>query len=124
MRWVVPSVLCIVALIHALPVMGVLGGSQLSKLYGLPVEDPNLQIVLRHRAVLFSLLAAFMAYAIARPDLHRLALVAGWVSVSSFLVLAHAVGGYNAALITVVRVDVLALALLAAATVVHFVHPR
>jgi hypothetical protein len=90
----------------------------------LPIQDPNLEIVLRHRAVLFGLLAAFLAYAAMRPELRGLALVAGIVSVSSFVLLAQSVGGYNAALATVVRVDVVALVLLVLAGVAHFMQSR
>jgi hypothetical protein len=123
MRYVVPAVLLVVAAIHALPVIGILGASQLSRLYGLPVNDANLELVLRHRALLFGLLAAFLSYAAFKPELHRLALVAGVASVSSFLVLAALVGPYNQAIATVVRVDWVALALLVVAAVVHL-QPR
>ena len=63
MRFVVPAVLLIVALIHALPLVGVMGAAKLTQLYGVDVQDPTLEILLRHRAVLFGLLAAFLAYA-------------------------------------------------------------
>ena len=119
MRFVVPSVLILVAVIHAFPVVGVLGATKLSQLYGIAVQDPNLELVLRHRAVLFGLLAAFLAYAALRPELHRLALVAGFVSVISFLVLAQPSSSLNTALTTVVRVDWLALALLVVGAVAH-----
>ena len=119
MRFVVPAVLLVVAAIHALPVIGILGSSQLSRLYGLPVPDANLELVLRHRALLFGLLAAFLGYAAFKPELHRLALIAGVASVSSFLVLAGLVGPYNQAMATVVRVDGVAMALLVVAAVVH-----
>ncbi len=119
MRFVVPVVLILVALVHALPVLGVLGAAKVAQLYGIAVDDPNLALLLRHRAVLFGLLAAFLAYAAFRPDLHRLALLAGLVSVVSFLLLSQMVGGYNAALATVVRVDVAALVLLVAGGAVH-----
>ena len=119
MRFVVPSVLSLVAVIHAFPVVGVLGATKLSQLYGIAVQDPNLELVLRHRAVLFGLLAAFLAYAALRPELHRLALVAGFVSVISFLVLAQPSSSLNTALTTVVRVDWLALALLVVGAVAH-----
>ena len=95
MRYVVPAVLLVVAAIHALPVIGILGASQLSRLYGLPVNDANLELVLRHRALLFGLLAAFLSYAAFKPELHRLALVAGVASVASFLVFAALGGPYN-----------------------------
>lgn len=119
MRFVVPVVLVLVALIHALPIVGVLGANQVARLYGIAAPDPDVELLLRHRAVLFGLLAAFLAYAAIRPLLHRAALAAGFVSVVSFLVLSHLVGPYNTALATVVRVDWIALALLVAGAVAH-----
>jgi hypothetical protein len=83
------------------------------------VQDPNLEILMRHRAVLFGLLAAFLAYAAFHRPLHGLALVAAGVSVVSFLVLAVMVGGYNAALSTVVKADIVALVLLVVAAALH-----
>lgn len=123
MRYLVPAVLLIVAAIHALPVVGVLGAGKLVALYGVPVQDPNLEILLRHRAVLFGLLAAFLACAAFMPALHRMALVAGLVSVASYLALALSVGGFNSALSTVVHADLLALALLLAGGLVHLLQP-
>jgi hypothetical protein len=111
MRWVVPGVLLFVALIHFLPVMGVAGAAQLSRLYGLPIQDASLEILMRHRAVLFGLVGALLTYAAFKPALHGLALVAAFVSVAAFLVLAFSVGGYNQAVATVVKVDVVALVL-------------
>jgi hypothetical protein len=120
MRFVVPTILILVAIIHALPILGVLGAAKLTELYGITVRDPNLELLLRHRAVLFGLLAAFLACAAVRPELHRLALVAGFVSVMSFLFLAQPVGSLNTALITVVRADWIALTLLVVGAVCHF----
>ena len=119
MRLIVPAALLLVALIHVLPLAGVLGAAKLSSLYGISVQDPNLEILMRHRAVLFGLLAAFLAYAAFHRPLHGLALVAGGVSVVSFLVLAAMVGSYNTAISTVVKADVAALVLLGVAAGVH-----
>jgi hypothetical protein len=123
MRFVVPAVLLLVAAIHALPLLGVLGAARISGLYGIAVDDPNLEILMRHRAVLFGLLAAFLAYAAFHRSLHGLALIGGAVSVVAFLALALSVGRYNAAIGTVVRVDVVALLLLALAAWVHLRSP-
>ena len=120
MRFIVPATLVLVALIHALPIMGVLGAAKLSQLYGIPVEEANLELLLRHRAILFGLLAAFLVYAAFRPELHRIALGAGFVSVISFLVLAQPSASLNAALTTVVRADWVALVLLALGALAHF----
>ena len=120
MRFIVPATLVLVALIHALPIMGVLGAAKLSQLYGIPVEEANLELLLRHRAILFGLLAAFLVYAAFRPELHRIALGAGFVSVISFLVLAHPSASLNAALTTVVRADWVVLVLLVVGAMAHF----
>lgn len=119
MRWIVPGVLVLAAVIHALPLAGVLGAGKLLQLYGVPVADPNTELLLRHRAVLFGLLAALLGYAAFRPDLHRIALVAGLASVVSYLGLWAAMAGTNAALAVVARVDGVALVLLLVAGAVH-----
>ena len=120
MRFIVPVVLVLVAVIHALPIIGVLGADKLSQLYGTPVREGTIELLLRHRAVLFGLLAAFLAWAAVRPELHRIALGAGFVSVISFLVLAHPSASPNTALTTVVRVDWVALVLLVIGATAHF----
>ena len=119
MRFVVPAVLLLVALIHAVPLVGVVSAAKVSSLYGLAVQDPNLEILMRHRAVLFGMLAGFLTYSAFHRDLHGLALTAAAVSVVAFLALALSVGSYNSALSTVVKADILALVLLAVAALVH-----
>ena len=119
MRHFVPTTLLLVALVHALPLVGVLGPKRLARLYGIPAAEPNLEILLRHRAVLFGLLAAFLAWAAFKPELHRLALISAVLSVSSFLGLAMMVGNLNAELRKVFKVDVVALVLLLAACAAH-----
>ncbi len=124
MRYVVPVALLLVALIHALPLIGVVGAGKLEALYGVSVRDANLELLLRHRAVLFGLLAAFLAYAAFDPSLHRVALIAAMVSVVSFLILAWQIGSYNAAISRVVLADLVALAALIIAAVVHAFRPN
>jgi hypothetical protein len=123
MRFIVPAALLLTALIHALPVAGVLGAGKLQALYGIPIEDPNLVLMLRHRAVLFGLLAAFLTHAAFQPELHRLALLGGAISVCTFLALAWSAGDYNAAMTRVVRADVVALVALLIGAVVHVMRP-
>ena len=47
-------------------------------LYGIPIDEPNLAILMRHRAVLFGLLGVFMLIAAFRPLYQPLALIAGF----------------------------------------------
>jgi hypothetical protein len=109
---IVSAMLVIVGVIHLLPLSGVLGAERLAALYGLDFAEPNLAILMRHRAVLFGLLGAFLVAAAFRPAWQPLALAAGLVSVVSFLWLAWSVGGYNALIGRVVLADWLALACL------------
>lgn len=119
MRYVVPIALLITALIHALPLLGLTGGARLATLYGITDMDASLEILLRHRAVLFGLLAAFLVYAAFNRDLHGIALTGASISVLAFLALAITTGGYNPAVATVVKVDVVAAVALAAGWYAH-----
>jgi hypothetical protein len=119
MQYLVPTVLLIAALIHFLPLVGVLGAAKLSILYGISIQDPNLEMLMRHRAVLFGLLGAFLAYAACHRYLHGLALIASAFSVVSFLLLALDTGHYNQAIATVVNVDVGAAIMIFVAAFVH-----
>lgn len=115
MNRLVSTVLIIVGIIHLLPLSGVLGAERLMALYSVAVTDQNIEILMRHRAVLFGLLGAFMVYAAFKPPLHVLAIVSGLVSVVSFITIAWATGDYNDALRKVVIADVIALVLLVVA---------
>ena len=109
MRFLVSAMLIIVGVIHLLPVTEDVGGARLVSLYGVPIDNQNLEILMRHRAVLFGLLGAFLIYAAFKPSIQLIALLGGSVSVVSFIVLAWSVGGYNAQLATVFKADLIAL---------------
>lgn len=119
MRHLIAASLLITAIIHLLPLAGVLGAERLSVLYGIAVQEPNLVLLLRHRAVLFGLLGVFLAIAAFRPAWRDAAFVAGFVSVVSFLALAWSGDGYNAAIDRVVLADVVALGCLLIGAGVH-----
>ena len=67
MQKAIAGLLIVVGLIQIAPVTGVLGADRLSELYGLSFDEPNLAILMRHRAVLFGLLGAFLIYAAICP---------------------------------------------------------
>ena len=121
MRYLVMICLCVAAVIHLLPLIGVLGGDRLQSLYGFAIEGPDLQILMRHRAVLFGLLGTLLAVAAFVPGLQPVALAVGLVSVLSFLLLAWTSEGYNASIARVVMVDVIALVALLIGTAAYFV---
>ncbi len=107
------------AVIHLIPLVGLLGTAQLQSLYGLDLGEPSLQVLMRHRAVLFGLLGALLAAAAFRPDLRTLALVGGFASVLSFFALAYGIDGANAQVMRVAAVDWVAFGCLVVAAVLH-----
>jgi len=86
--WLVSAVLLVVAGVHLLPLLGVLGTARLQQLYVLHIDEPNLLLLMRHRALLFGLLGALLAAAAFKPAWQGLALLAAWGSVLGFVLLA------------------------------------
>jgi hypothetical protein len=119
MQYVVSASLIIAAIIHLLPLSGVLGLRRLELLYGIPLTGQNLEILMRHRAVLLGLMGAFLLWAAFRPSFQVPALLLGLVSVVSFLGLAWSVGGYNAAVGRVVAADIVALVALVIGSIAY-----
>jgi len=118
---VVTAMLIVIAVIHLLPVSGVTSGEQLSTLYGLSFEEPNIQILMRHRSVLFGILGVFILFSAFKPRMHLYALTAATVSVVSFLYLAWSVGDYNAPIGRVFKADLVALFCIVVAFFAYFV---
>jgi len=124
MRYLITAMLLVAGVIHLLPLSGVLGAPRLSALYGVQIEDPNLLILMRHRAVLFALLGAFLVCAAFKPSLQRAAIAAGLVSAISFLWLTLTAPDYNANLTTVLYADIVAIACLFIAAASRWRRPR
>ena len=118
MHYLIIVMFVIAGVIHLLPLVGVLGGSHLYSLYSVNIEDPNLLILMRHRAVLFALLGAFLIYAAFKPSFHVVAILGGLVSATAFLWLALTTSEYNTSMTRVLYADVIAIIclLVAAAT--------
>lgn len=110
-----PIALVITGLVHLLPAIGLLGSDSLARLYGLRIEEPNLLLLMRHRALLFGLLGAGLLAASARPAWQLTALLAATVAVGGFLLLAGPPSALNAALQRVFWIDAGLLLLLLAA---------
>lgn len=120
MRYLVSAMLVIVGIIHLLPLSGILGSEKLSALYGISIQDTNLVILMRHRAVLFGLLGAFLIFTAWQPAFQTIAFIAGLISVVSFLLLAWLGGGYNTEISRVVIADIIALVCLIVAVIARF----
>lgn len=106
--------LALAALIHLLPLPGLLGGGALAQLYALPPPDPASALLLRHRAWMFALDAALLLWAIRTPALRAPAIALTLASDIGFLALCA--GGLPAGLLRVAAFDGLSiLALVVAA---------
>jgi len=112
---IISFLLIVAGIILLLPVIGVIGAERLAIMYGISFQEPNLLILMRHRAVLFGLLGTFIIYAAFRPSIQPLALLAGFIGAGSFIVLAKAVGAYNATISKVVLADIVAVVCLVVA---------
>ena len=124
MKYLVSAMLIVVGVIHLIPLSGVLGSDRLALLYGLQFNEPNLEILMRHRAVLLGLLGAFMVFAAFKPAYQTLAFIGGFISVVSFVYLAWAVGSYNEQVSRVFVADVVALGCLVVGGAVHAIFQR
>ena len=119
MKIIVSSILFILAFIHLLPVVGVLGSDSLTKLYGISVSDSNTEILLRHRAVLFAIIGLFLLLSVFKSEYQPLAICIGLISVASFLLLTWSIEGLSSEIGRVVKVDWIALVLLLVAGVIN-----
>jgi hypothetical protein len=106
-RAFITTVYVITALVHLLPATGVLGARQLERLYQLQIDASQVELLLlmRHRAVLFSLVGFLLMYAAWRPELRSLAGGLGLVSMLSYCVLVLFSPALNGALIRVAVID-------------------
>jgi hypothetical protein len=118
MKYVLQAMLLIVGIIHLLPLSGVISGQQLESLYGISLNDPNLVLLMRHRAVLFGLLGAFLCVSAFKSQWQGAALIAGFVSVLSFLLLEMTISSGNEKIMRVVIADWIALFCLIIATAI------
>jgi hypothetical protein len=109
----------VAAAINLAPVLGAVAPERMTALYGVDLEEPNLQILMRHRAVLFGLVGGLLLVAAFHQPLRTLGYAVGFSSMLSFLLIAWLVGGYSAEIQRVILADVVGIAALAGAGLVH-----
>jgi hypothetical protein len=117
----ITGLMLVVAVIHLLPISGFFGVERLASLYEIEITDGNLEILMRHRAMLFGILGVFLAYAAFKPAIQPIAFIAGFISVASFFFLSYSVGEFNDAIRKVIFVDIIASVSLLVAIVLYVV---
>jgi hypothetical protein len=105
-EWLARLVFGVTALIHLLPLAGILGRSVIERAYGVSLgTGQDLVILMQHRALLFGILAAACVAAVVWPSWRwPVGLVAG-VSTLGFVVIA-AMQTHNAPIARVMWVDI------------------
>jgi len=115
----ITGLMLVVALIHLLPISGFFGVERLTSLYDVEISGANMEILMRHRAILFGILGGFLAYAAFRPAMQPIAFLAAFISLSSFFYLTLSVGGFSEAIRKIVIADTVASVCLVGAIVLY-----
>jgi hypothetical protein len=119
MRYLWTFLVLVAAAINLAPLSGVVAPQRMAGFYGVDLGDPNLQILMRHRAVLFGIVGGLLLVAAFHPPLRTLGYAVGFSSMLSFLVIAWWVGGWSPEIQRVIRLDIVGIAALAGAGLVH-----
>lgn len=109
----------VVGIIHSLPILGAANNQTLEKLYGLPIEDANLSLLLRHRAILFACVSLVFYYAALDSKYRVIGFWVGYISILSFILFYFQNKDVNANLKRVFLMDTIALVFLILGTLLY-----
>ena len=114
------ALLVLVGLVNVVPgVVGTLSVERAAAAYGIPADGPDLTVVLRHRAVLLTIVGLGLVVVPWWPEIRTAAIVAGVISMASFVAMVLAKPGVGQPLRKVMWVDVGALGLVTVAVVLR-----
>lgn len=94
--------------------------AQLSQGYGIELNNNELEVLMRHRALLFGILGGFVFYSLFKASLRVPALVMTGISMIGFLLLGRLVGDLNDELMKITVVDVVGILCLMIAVVLKY----
>jgi hypothetical protein len=112
--------LFLVGVINFLPIIGILSLEKINQAYGLSVTDNNLEVLLRHRALLFGLVGGFIIYSVFNPQYQTAAIVLAAISMFGYLYFSWSIGGVNHALVKIAQIDIIGIVLLITAVVLRY----
>jgi len=85
---------------------------KISKSYGIEIPNIDFELLLRHRAILLGIVGGLLLYSAITKKSYGIAVTVGLVSMVSFIILYFLMNGINAALETVMQMDLLAIVIL------------
>ncbi len=121
---IVRALIVLAGLINFAPVIGAFSGARIESLYGVELADPTLEILLRHRAVLFGLLGGFMIIAAFKRQLHATAIIGGLIAMLSFIGFYYVNDDQPASLMSIVYADIVGVVLLGLAGFMNLVESK
>lgn len=107
--------LCLIisGIVNALPALAAfLSTERISVSYGVDLQNGNLELLLRHRAIFFGMLGLFMILSGIRKRYYQLSTMAGLISMGSFILLYFLIGEISQELTRIMIVDMGAASLL------------
>ncbi len=110
----------LVGIVNFLPIIGLLGASRLQSLYDVQLTDPNLILLMRHRAILFGIIGGYIIWSAFNPELRLSATVIGLVSMVSFIILILGEPSHNPQLRQIFIIDIVATIILVIAFALDF----
>ena len=117
---IVSIVLFIIGIVNILPVIVFFDSTKGVKLYGIPIEGESLIILMRHRAVLLSLVGLTLIFAAVKPEFRVFAVATALISKLAFIFLTFTASNQTAEIRQVALIDVGAIILLLAVLAIHF----
>ena len=124
MEFLYRLILLITGVVHLLPFSLAFFTNRISNSYGVSISDPNMLLLLRHRAFLFGIIGFGLIFSAIKKKYYLVASVVGLVSMISFICLYYWIGDINAQLQSVMRVDMLVGAALLLVTVLYYRHSK
>ena len=112
------SLLFLVGVINFLPIVGILSLDKINQAYGLSIDDNNLAILLRHRALLFGLIGGFVIYSVFKPQYQIASIVLAAISMLGYLYFFWSIGDSNTALLKIAQADIVGIVLLIFAIII------
>lgn len=113
-------ILVLVGIINILPIMVFFSPKQTERLYGLTLEGETLEILIRHRGVLLSIVGIALIVVAAKPEFRMFAISLAFISKIVFIFLTLTTNNYATQLKQVALIDVGAMVLLGTVLMIHF----
>lgn len=101
----ISACLIVLGLIHLIPLLGVLSRPLLESSYQIAIDSHNLEILMRHRALMFGMLGGFLLAAAWVDSWQWPALTMAAISMAGFIMMVYLVGNATAEILRVMWVD-------------------